>query len=132
MNHITFISSLLLIWLIAFVSAKREIVKVLDARGDFVGRTESAEVELNQAVLTEDSKGNLPEKFTICAATFLANWISNFAWFDLLKEDGTHWVFFYLMMYRCFNLGNVYIVLTIVVFMDRLLVHQLWINFDKN
>ena len=95
MNHITFISSLLLIWLIAFVSAKREIVKVLDARGDFVGRTESAEIELNQAVLTEDSKGNLPEKFTICAATFLANWISNFAWFNLLKEDGTHWVFFY-------------------------------------
>ena len=95
MNHITFISSLLLIWLIAFVAAEREIVKVLDTRGDFVGRTESAEIELNQAVLTEDSKGNLPEKFTICAATFLANWISNFAWFNLLKEDGTHWVFFY-------------------------------------
>ena len=58
-------------------------------------RTESSETELNHATLSEDSNGNLPEKFTICAATFLANWIGNFAWFDLLKEDGSHWVFFY-------------------------------------
>ena len=54
--------------------AQEELIQVLDTRGDFVWRTESVEVELNEAILAEDSKGNLPEKFTICAATFLANW----------------------------------------------------------
>ena len=117
MNHITCTSSLLLIWFIAFVAAEREIVKVLDTRGDFVGRTESAEVELNQAILAEDSKGNLPEKFTICAATFLANWISNFAWFDLLKEDGSHWAFFYQ---KVKNLDQD----------SSKLIHSLWMNVN--
>ena len=75
--------------------AEEELIRVLDIRGDFVVRTESPGVELNHAILAEDPEGNLPEKFTICAATFLANWINNFAWFDLLKEDGSHWAFFY-------------------------------------
>ena len=89
------VCSLILVWFISSGCAQEDMIKVLDGSGDFVVRTESPETELNHATLSEDSNGNLPEKFTICAATFLANWIGNFAWFDLLKEDGSHWVFFY-------------------------------------
>ena len=85
----------ILVWFISSGCAQEDMIRVLDGSGDFVVRTESPETELNHATLSEDSNGNLPEKFTICAATFLANWIGNFAWFDLLKEDGSHWVFFY-------------------------------------
>ena len=85
----------ILVWFISSGCAQEDMIRVLDGRGDFVVRTESSETELNHATLSEASNGHLPEKFTICAATFLANWIGNFAWFDLLKEDGSHWVFFY-------------------------------------
>jgi hypothetical protein len=69
--------------------------QVLDTRGDWVGRTDGEGQELNFAQLAADPKGNLPERFTICSATFLANRISRFAWFDILNNEGSHWIFFY-------------------------------------
>ena len=107
----------LLVCFISACCAQEELIRVLDTRGDFVGRTEGGEVELNQAILSKDLKGNLPEEFTICAATFLANWISNFAWFDLLKEDGSHWAFFYQ---KIKNLDQD----------SSQLIHSLWMNVN--
>ena len=116
MAHL-FVCPSLLVCFICSCYGQEELIRVLDTRGDFVGRTESAEVKLNEAILVEDPKGKLPEEFTICAATFLANWISNFAWFDLLKEDGSHWAFFYQ---KIKNLDQD----------SSKLIHSLWMNVN--
>ena len=117
MTHLVLCLALLVSFISTCCAQQEELIRVLDTRGDFVGRTEGGEVELNQAILSKDSKGNLPEEFTICAATFLANWIDNFAWFDLLKGDGSHWVFFYQ---KIKNLDQD----------SSKLIHSLWMNVN--
>jgi hypothetical protein len=48
------------------------------------------------SVLAEDPVATLPEQFTLCSSTFLANKGSTLnAWADVLKEDLTHWFFIY-------------------------------------
>jgi hypothetical protein len=91
--------------------------QVLDTRGDWVGRTDRDGQELNFAQLAADPVGNLPERFTICSATFLANRISRFAWFDILNNDGNHWIFFYQ---KVKNLGKD----------SSELAHSVWFNVN--
>ena len=51
-----------------------------------------AEHLINEYVtLLNDPKANLPKSFTVCSSIFIKYIITAIAYFEMFKEDGTHW-----------------------------------------
>ena len=51
-----------------------------------------AEHFINEYVtLLNDPKANLPKSFTVCSSIFIKYIITAISYFEMFKEDGTHW-----------------------------------------
>ena len=63
--------------------------------GDVVFKTND-DIVLDSAVLAEDSRGNLPDAFTICSSIYLKYVLSRTYFIQTFKKDGTNWYNYYV------------------------------------